>query len=73
MLGGDPGTMWSRSGFYQWVKALALDAGLAGRAFPYDYGVLIIIGGVISAAGVIAYMFVEEPPAEHVGQADARS
>ena len=68
VLGGDPGAMWARTRFYQWVKALALDAGLAGRPFPYDYGVLIIIGGVISAIGVLAYLFVEEPPAEHIGK-----
>jgi MFS family permease len=48
------------------VESFAVAIGLAGREFPYDYGVLIIIGGVISAIGVIAYLFVDEPPAEHV-------
>jgi MFS family permease len=68
VLGGDSGAMWARSSLYQWVKSLALEAGLAGHAFPYDYGILIIIGGVISAAGVLAYLFVEEPPAAHVAR-----
>jgi MFS family permease len=69
ILGGDPGAIWARTSFYRWVKELALDAGLAGRAFPYDYGVLIIIGGVIAITGVISYLFVKEPPATHVAQA----
>jgi MFS family permease len=68
VLGGDPGAIWARTRLYLWVKSLALDLGLAGRAFPYDYGVLIIIGGVISAAGVLAYLFVEEPDAKHVSK-----
>lgn len=66
VLGDDPGAMWSRTEFYRRVKELALRAGLAGRPFPYDYGVLIIVGGVISAAGVLSYLFVKEPPAAHV-------
>jgi hypothetical protein len=51
------------------VKELALQAHLAGHSFPYDYGILIIIGGFISATGVLAYLFVEEPPARHVAKA----
>lgn len=68
VLGGDPGAMWSRTSFYQWFKSFATKAGIAGHPFPYDYGILIIIGGVISATGVIAYLFVKEPPATHVRQ-----
>jgi MFS family permease len=66
VLGDDPGAMWSRTSFYQWFKSIAEDVGLAGHAFPYDYGILIIIGGVISAVGVLSYLFVEEPDAAHV-------
>ncbi|HEX6790578.1 MAG TPA: hypothetical protein VF247_04640, partial [Candidatus Krumholzibacteria bacterium] len=68
VLGGDPGAVWAQTKAYRWVKDAALDVGLAGHPFPYDYGILIIIGGVISAAGVLSYMFVKEPPAEHVGK-----
>jgi Na+/melibiose symporter-like transporter len=71
VLGGDPGAMWARTSFYQWTKSLATKVGLAGHAFPYDYGILIIIGGVISATGVISYLFVVEPPAAHVARPTA--
>ena len=66
VLGAEPGALWARTQFYLWFKSLALTLGLAGHPFPYDYGVLIIIGGVISAAGVLAYLFVVEPPAKHI-------
>jgi MFS family permease len=68
VLGGDPGAIWARTSLYRVVKEFAVKAGLAGRPFPYDYGILIIIGGVISATGVIAYLFVKEPPATHVAR-----
>jgi MFS family permease len=66
VLNGDPGSMWAQTTVYRAVKSLALAVGLAGREFPYDYGILIIIGGFISIAGVVSYLFVKEPPAEHV-------
>ena len=69
VLGGDPGALWANTSFYRVVKGFALRAHLAGHPFPYDYGILIIIGGFISATGVLAYLFVEEPPARHVAKA----
>jgi MFS family permease len=66
VLNGDPGAMWADTVVYRWVTALARLLRLSDHAFPYDYGILIIIGGVITTAGVVAYMFVREPPAEHV-------
>ena len=66
VLGAEPGAMWARTHVYEWFKSLALKLGIAGHPFPYDYGILIIIGGVISATGVLAYLFVEEPAAKHV-------
>jgi len=66
VLGGDPGALWTQTAAYRAVKSFALATGLAGHEFPYDYGILIMIGGVVSAAGVISYLFVEEPPAAHV-------
>jgi len=68
VLGGDPGALWANTSFYRVVKDLALNAHLAGHEFPYDYGILIIIGGLISATGVLSYLFVDEPPARHVAK-----
>jgi predicted MFS family arabinose efflux permease len=68
VLGGDPGVLWGSTSVYRAVKHVALDAHLAGHAFPYDYGILIIIGGLISATGVLAYLFVDEPPARHIAK-----
>lgn len=68
VLGGDPGALWADTSFYRAVKELALKAHLAGHVFPYDYGILIIIGGLISATGVLSYLFVDEPPAHHVAK-----
>ncbi|MDH4035923.1 MAG: MFS transporter [Candidatus Krumholzibacteria bacterium] len=66
VLDGDPGAMWANSAVYRWVTVCARFLRLSDHAFPYDYGILIIIGGVITSCGVLAYMFVREPPAEHV-------
>ena len=66
VLGAEPGAMWARTHVYEWFTSFAVKVGLAGHSFPYDYGILIIIGGVISATGVLAYLFVEEPPANHI-------
>lgn len=68
VLNGDPGAMWSTSGAYHQVAAAARALHLSGRAFPYDYGVLFLIGGAITMGGVFAYLFVREPPAEHISQ-----
>lgn len=68
VLGGDPGALWANTSFYRAVKDLALTAHLAGHEFPYDYGILIIIGGLISATGVLSYLFVDEPPARHIAK-----
>jgi MFS family permease len=66
VLNGDPGAMWVNTIVYRWVKLSARFLHLSDHPFPYDYGILIIIGGVITVSGVVAYMFVREPPAEHV-------
>lgn len=68
VLGDEGSTLWTGTGAYLWVKGLALRAGLAGREFPYNYGVLFIIGGMISVTGVASYLFVKEPPAAHVAK-----
>jgi MFS family permease len=69
VLGGDPGAMWARSNVYRAVTSVVDAIGWAGYEFPHDYGLLIIIGAVISTAGVVAYLFVDEPDAKHVARA----
>ena len=68
VLNGDPGAMWADSSLYRTIKTAARVLGLSDRAFPYDYGILIILGAVITMTGVVAYMFVREPPAQHVSR-----
>ncbi len=69
VLGGEPGAMWERSGIYRTVKSAVDAVGWSGHEFPRDYGILIILGAVISTAGVVAYLFVSEPDAKHVSRA----
>ena len=66
VLNGDPGAMWSGTALYHAVESGARVLGLSNQAFPYDYGALILIGAVITTAGVVAYLFIREPPAEHI-------
>ena len=69
VLGGDPGAMWAQTRVYRGVKAVVDALGWSGQQFPHDYGLLIILGAVISTGGVIAYLFVREPDAQHVARA----
>lgn len=68
VLNGDPGAMWADTVFYRGVVSAARGLGLADHAFPYDYGVLILVGAAITMTGVVAYLFVDEPPAKHVSR-----
>jgi MFS family permease len=69
VLDGDPGAMWARTGVYETVRSAVDAVGWSGHEFPRDYGVLILLGAVISTAGVVAYLFVREPDATHVTRA----
>jgi len=66
VLGGDPGAMWAQTGAYRAVTSVVDSIGWGGLEFPHDYGILIIIGAVISTLGVVAYLFVDEPDAKHL-------
>lgn len=68
VLNGDPGAMWAETALYRAIESGARFLGLSDQAFPYDYGALIIIGAAITMTGVVAYMFVHEPPGEHVSR-----
>ncbi len=68
VLDGDPGSMWAQSGAYRAVRSAVVAIGWSGHEFPHDYGILIILGAVISTAGVVAYLFVREPDATHVAR-----
>jgi MFS family permease len=69
VLKGDPGAMWARTSVFQLVERFVTTIGWTNLEFPHDYGLLIIIGAVISTAGVVAYLFVHEPDAIHVARA----
>src|SRR5262245_33842166 len=66
VLGGDPGAMWAQTSVYRAVTRVVEAIGWAGQQFPHNYGILIIVGAVISTLGVVAYLFVDEPEAKHV-------
>ncbi len=66
VLGGDPGAMWTQTSVYRAVKTAVDAIGWSGYLFPHNYGILIIVGAVISTCGVMAYIFVDEPDAKHV-------
>ncbi len=69
VLGGDPGAMWAQTGAYRAVTSAVDAIGWSGHPFPHDYGILIILGALISTGGVVAYLFVSEPDAKHVARA----
>ncbi len=69
VLGGDPGALWAQSRAYRAVTRAVDAIGWGGHEFPHDYGLLIIIGAVISTFGVFAYLFVDEPDAKHTARA----
>ena len=68
VLGGDPGDMWTQTWAYRVVTRAVEAVGWAGQPFPHNYGILIIVGAVISILGVMAYLFVDEPDAKHVAK-----
>ncbi len=70
VLGGEPpGAMWTQTRVYQVVKSGVDAIGWSGHQFPHDYGILILLGAIISTGGVVAYLFVNEPDAKHVARA----
>jgi len=69
VLGGEPTAMWAQTGAYQAVKSAVDAIGWSGHTFPHNYGILILVGAVISTGGVVAYLFVSEPGAKHVARA----
>lgn len=69
ILGGEPGAMWAETGAYRAVTTAVEAIGWANHEFPHDYGILILLGAIISTGGVVAYLFVREPDATHVVRA----
>ena len=68
VLGGSPGDMWAQTWVYRAVTRGVEAIGWTGQPFPHNYGILIIVGAVISTGGVMAYLFVDEPEAKHVAR-----
>lgn len=63
VVGGETTAVWAKGWVYITVKR-ALDAlEWTGHPFPYDYGILIIIGAVLSAIGLALFGVIREPRA----------
>jgi len=66
VVGGESTAVWTRGAFYTGVER-AVDAVIGtGRPFPYNYGVLIVAGAALSAAGLIVFGLIREPKAKVV-------
>ncbi len=59
-----PAVQWA----YDFVQDFAERAGAVGHAFPYNYGILFLIGGSLISIGLLSFCFVGEPPAPRVGE-----
>jgi MFS family permease len=63
VVGGETTAVWAKGWVYVTVKR-ALDAlGWTGHPFPFNYGILIIIGASLSALGLALFGLIREPRA----------
>jgi MFS family permease len=63
VLGGHSSATWTSGWLYGTVEKAVGAAGLLGHRFPYNYGVLIVIGAVLSAIGLLLFGLIREPAA----------
>ncbi len=66
VIGGESSAVWARGWLYRTIERAVVAFNWAGHPFPHNYGVLIIAGAVLSAAGLLVFGMVREPRAKVV-------
>jgi len=66
VVGGQTSDVWARGWLYDTVARIVDSLGWSGREFPYNYGILIALGAVLSAIGLSLFGLIREPKAKVV-------
>ncbi len=61
------GIRWQGKFLHELVAGFAGSAGLSGRPFPENFGILFLLGGGLLSLGLIIFCFVGEPPSQAAG------
>ncbi|MGD8413299.1 MAG: MFS transporter, partial [Candidatus Latescibacterota bacterium] len=63
VVGGEPTAAWTHGWLYRCVENIVEALDWAGHPFPYNYGILIVVGTALSAAGLFMFGLIREPDA----------
>jgi MFS family permease len=64
VVGDEGSAAWASGRAWRAVSDLCDALGWTGRPFPYNYGILIVLGAVLSAAGMFLFGLIREPRAD---------
>jgi MFS family permease len=63
VVGGESTAAWTQGWLYRAVESLVEAFNWVGHPFPHNYGILIVAGAVLSAAGLFMFGLIREPNA----------
>lgn len=66
VVGGGDKAVWASSWLYRSAEKMVAAIGWSGHPFPYNYGILIAHGAVLSAIGLVMFGMIREPKAKVV-------
>jgi MFS family permease len=66
VVGGESTAAWAQGWFYRSIEGVVVSLGWSGHEFPYNYGILIVAGAALSAAGMFMFGLIREPKARVV-------
>jgi MFS family permease len=66
VVGGETNATWTQVWLYGAVERAIDGLNWTGHPFPYNYGILICLGSVLSAAGLMMFGLIREPKAKAV-------
>jgi MFS family permease len=66
VVGGETTAAWATGWLYDTTERMMDALGWSGHDFPYNYGILIAAGAVLSAVGLMLFGLIREPKAKVV-------
>jgi MFS family permease len=66
VVGGESTAEWATGWLYNATRWVVDALGWTGHAFPYNYGIVIAAGAVLSSAGLVLFGLLREPKAKVV-------